>query len=268
MSEVLTYFNRAGENTITFNFITADYVENGNSSGASGPSLDYGSPEITISYDERGIFYEPDLETGWDETMPEGFGLVEVGETENALDGVEAGVYPFTAAYVEPSPEETAGSSSSVAETEPSEPYWEVELGAKTGLVDPYDTVDTPELITENAADIASKFSRGISSEIETTHDLDTMELIASALGVDGIVKDRFPEFTYSQVDIFYGRTARTFTYSFYGYVDDEHQDEATLGNGFMVAEARLFPSEVEIDAFDDLFGAAEETLSSSLEAA
>ncbi len=250
LEDALARFNRAGRNNVTFNFIASNLQD-------SSSPISYVNPEIRIGYSEKGYFAEPQEDTGWPETLPDGFGVIEFKEGE--IDGYEAGVY-LTSGTLN---DESASSSSSEAAAN----KWNLQIGEKTDLLDPYEG-DTPQYLSDHGEEIAEKFHKGISSEIETTEDKATMELIARCMSVDGVIKNVYPEFEYSQVDIFYGRSATTFTFSFYGYVDPEHDDPSTLGNGFCVAEAVLLPNaNLKIDAYDEFFEAhAPEDSSSSSE--
>lgn len=254
----LARFDRAGRNTVTFNLIAADLND-------SSAPISYVNPQIRIGYSERGYFAEPQEGTGWPASLAEGFGLISF--KDNEIPGYEAGVYPVTGSLNDEeaatpttssseAPTSDASSSSSSSEAPEVITKWNLTFGEKLAISDPYEG-ENPQYLSDHSEEVAAAFHKGISSEIETTEDQETMELIARCMSVDGVVKEVFPDFRYSQVDIFYGRSATTFTFSFYGYVDGDHADSAALGNGFCVAEAILLPNaNLKIEAFDEFLAA------------
>lgn len=260
----LARFQRAGRNTVTFNLVAADLND-------SSAPITYANPQIRIGYSDRGYFAEPQEGTGWPASLAEGFGLISFKADE--IPGYEAGVYPVTGSLNDgeaevpsaSSPEASSASSSSEAPEVISK--WNLTFGEKLAISDPYEG-ENPQYLSDHSEEVAAAFHKGISSEIETTEDKETMELVARCMSVDNVVKKVFPDFEYSQVDIFYGRSATTFTFSFYGYVDEDHDDPSSMGNGFCVAEAILLPNaNLKIEAFDEFFAAhAPEDFSSSSE--
>ena len=249
----LARFDRAGRNTVTFNLIAADLND-------SSAPISYVNPQIRIGYSERGYFAEPQEGTGWPASLAEGFGLISF--KDNEIPGYEAGVYPVTGslndeeAEVPSASSSEASSASSSSEAPEVISKWNLTFGEKLAVSDPYEG-ENPQYLSDHSEEVAAAFHKGISSEIETTEDKETMELIARCMSVDNVVKKVFPDFEYSQVDIFYGRSATTFTFSFYGYVDEDHDDPSSMGNGFCVAEAILLPNaNLKIEAFDEFLAA------------
>ena len=245
LETVLGLFDHSGTNNVTFSSI-ASSVET-----SSGAAPSYLSPAMMITYDETGLLIEPDLDTGWPESFASSFGLVEL--TADNTAGVAPGVYETTVTTEEVPDEGGTGTVSREVVT----------LGSLTSYASPYD-IWTPQYLADHASELAAEFGRGVSSNVSTTYDEETIAAVAQSLSIDGVARAAFPNLVYTRVDVTYTRSSVNYIFDVYGYPNGTPADPSSLGDGYRIARAILYPRDIEIEAYASLFPSPESGSSTS----
>lgn len=244
IEQVLGLFDHSGTNNVTFTSIASSMDET-----SSLPS--YKNPSMLVTYDETGFLVAPDLTTGWGETMTGSYGLVQLGDDN--LAGKEAGVYPTVVSTVDVPSED--GTSSTKEEV--------LTLGAKSEFSSPYD-LWTPQYMADHASELASTFGRGVSSNISTSRDEDTIMTLARCLSIEEVARKAFPNLAYTRVDVTYTRSSVSYVFDIIGYPNGRPTASTSLGDGFTIARAILYPRDIKIEAYASLFPSDENSSSSS----
>ncbi len=245
LETVLGLFDHSGTNNVTFSSIASSLET------SSGAAPSYSTPTMMVTYDETGFLIEPDLNTGWPESFSGSFGLVELSSDNTA--GVAPGVYETTVTTEEVADEGGNGTVNREVVT----------LGSLTSYESPYD-VWTPQYLADHASELAAEFGRGVSSNVSTTYDQDTIEAVAKSLSIDGVARAAFPNIVYTRVDVTYTRSSVNYIFDVYGYPNGTPADSSSLGDGYRIARAILYPRDIEIEAYASLFPSEESGSSAS----
>ena len=123
-------------------------------------------------------------------------------------------------------------------------------------------TVTTEEVPDEGGTGTVSRevVTLGSLTSYASPYDIWTPQY----LSIDGVARAAFPNLVYTRVDVTYTRSSVNYIFDVYGYPNGTPADPSSLGDGYRIARAILYPRDIEIEAYASLFPSPESGSSTS----